>query len=96
MARLGRSDPQGQSFSRAARWIERDSIDVVAVARDGNLKVVQWLEEPASTMVNELSAGTGSPSMEALRRDYFAGAAELESESGPADSEHDSEDPGPS
>lgn len=45
--RLGKAEAPAQELFRAARWIERSEHDLAALARDGNLGVLSWLEGPA-------------------------------------------------
>lgn len=76
--RLGRSESRGQAFYRAARLIDREAHDLTALAREGNLGVVTWLDAGSRQLVDEIVA-TGSASLlTELRNEY------LESPSGRA------------
>lgn len=55
----------GPAYYRAARFLDRGEVDIDAAAREGNLGVLPWLEEPARAAVEAwLSEGapTSSPS----------------------------------
>ncbi len=43
----------GDAYYRAARFLDRDEVDIEAAAREGNLGVLPWLEEPARQAVEE-------------------------------------------
>ncbi len=43
----------GDAYYRAARFLDRDEIDVEAAAREGNLGVLPWLEYPARQAVEQ-------------------------------------------
>ena len=56
---------EGSAYYRAARFLDRGEIDIDAAAREGNLGVLPWLEEPARPAVEAwLREGdpTSSPS----------------------------------
>lgn len=42
---------QGDAYYRAARFLDRNEVDIDAVAREGNLGVLPWLEEPVKRSV---------------------------------------------
>ena len=42
---------QGSPYYRAARFLDRGEVDIDAAAREGNLGVLPWLEEPAREAV---------------------------------------------
>ncbi len=44
---------EGASWYRAARFLDRGEVDIHAIAREGNLRVLPWLEEPARTAVEQ-------------------------------------------
>lgn len=65
--RLGRTVEQGQSFYRAARWVDKTHYDVAALAREGNLAVLpfdalsreivaRFVEDDASDLLDGLLA----------------------------------------
>ncbi len=43
----------GDAYYRAARFLDRDEIDIEAAAREGNLGVLPWLEAPAKQAVEQ-------------------------------------------
>ncbi|HEV8582196.1 MAG TPA: hypothetical protein VGX68_24260 [Thermoanaerobaculia bacterium] len=71
--RLGRSVEQGQAFYRAARWIDRSSYDLEALAREKNLAVLPL--DPASREIVAECAATGeSEQLARLLAEYVAPA----------------------
>lgn len=48
---------RGQAFLRAARWTDRTDYDLRALAREGNLPVLHWLEGESRQLVEEWAAG---------------------------------------
>ncbi len=54
------ADAGGDAYYRAARFLDRDEIDIEAAAREGNLGVLPWLEEPVKQAVEQwLTARSG-------------------------------------
>ena len=54
------ADTGGDAYYRAARFLDRGEVDIQAVAREGNLGVLPWLEAPARQAVEQwLSARSG-------------------------------------
>lgn len=47
------ADADGDAYYRAARFLDRGEIDIDAAAREGNLGVLPWLEEPARQAVEQ-------------------------------------------
>ena len=47
------ADAGGDAFYRAARFLDRDEIDIEAAGREGNLGVLPWLEEPVKQAVEQ-------------------------------------------
>ena len=45
------ADPEGPVYYRAARFLDRNEVDIDAAAREGNLGVLPWLEDPARVAV---------------------------------------------
>ncbi len=43
----------GDAYYRAARFLDRDEVDIEAAAREGNLSVLPWLEDPARRAVEQ-------------------------------------------
>lgn len=54
--RLGRPEAAGQDLLRAARWLERVDHDLRALAREGNLEVLPWLDARGRRLVEDLAA----------------------------------------
>lgn len=51
---------EGDAYYRAARFLDRGEVDIDAAAREGNLGVLPWLEEPARQAVERwLTAPVG-------------------------------------
>jgi hypothetical protein len=69
--RLGRAESRGQSFFRAARWVDHESHDLVVLARDGNLGVVTWLDEDSREVIEEIAAEDQSTLLAELRGEYL-------------------------
>ena len=69
--RLERGEAKGQAFYRAARWIDRETHDLTALAREGNLGVVSWLDADSSEVVEELVTEGRTSLLEELRRAYL-------------------------
>lgn len=65
--RLGEPEPRAQALLRAARFAERSAPDLAALARDGNLGVLPWLEGEPRLVVEELLGGA-PPSLRAELR----------------------------
>ena len=70
--RLGRPDVESESCARAARFVDRSRYDLAAIAREGNLGVLGWLEGTAREIVEEM-VGTGrSATLDSLLDEYVA------------------------
>src|SRR6185436_7853825 len=54
---LGEPESRAQALLRAARFAEREGRDLTALARDGHLPVLPWLEGDALQVANEAAAG---------------------------------------
>ena len=54
---LGEPESRAQALLRAARFAEREGRDLAALARDGNLAVLPWLEGEALQVAGEVAAG---------------------------------------
>ena len=48
---LGDRAAQGDAYYRAARFVARNEVDIDAAAREGNLGVLPWLEDPVKRAV---------------------------------------------
>ena len=70
--RLGRSEPEGQALLAAARHLDSTALDVAALAREGNLGVVDWLSADARRLVAECAASGTSPGVARLRAAWLA------------------------
>lgn len=64
--RLGRGEPEGLALHVAARRADDAALDLAALAREGNLDVVDWLPPLARAIVAELAAAGRSRRLEAL------------------------------
>ena len=51
---LADSPPRAEAFRRAARFVDETSHDLEALARDGNLSVIPWLEKEPKELVSWL------------------------------------------
>lgn len=71
--RLGRGEVAGQNLLRAARWMEDSDRDLRALAREGNLGILPWLDGDALHVVEDLIAAGSSSLRRALEEEY-AGA----------------------
>ncbi len=69
--RLGRSVEQGQAFYRAARWVDRSSYDLEALAREGNLGVLP-LDVESREIVAECVEMGESDRLARLLEEYVA------------------------
>jgi hypothetical protein len=69
--RLGRTESRGQAFYRAARWVDDDHHDVVAMAREGNLGVVTWLGEESRQVIQESATRHTAQLLEELQQEYL-------------------------
>lgn len=73
--RLG-DETQGQACFRAARFLDRTRFDLRALAREGNLPILHWLDEEGQGIVEEWAADGRSATVEALIESY-AGPARI-------------------
>lgn len=69
--RLGRPVEQGQSFYRAARWVDETSYDLEALAREGNLAVIPALDERSREVAAEVVETEASSLLDELLREYL-------------------------
>jgi len=69
--RLDRPESSGQTFYRAARWVDRDSHDLVVLAREGNLGVVSWLDDDSCQVIQEIATRGESSLLQELEREYL-------------------------
>ncbi len=76
--RLGRAESRGQVFYRDARWVDRDTHDLMVLAREGNLGVVTWLDDDSRRAIQEIAARDESTLFQELRREYLESTDSLE------------------
>jgi hypothetical protein len=69
--RLGRPIEAGQSLYRSARWVDRTTYDVEALAREGNLAVLP-LDETSREIVAEWVETGAAELLDRLLEDYVA------------------------
>jgi hypothetical protein len=69
--RLARPEAAGQELLRAGRWAERDERDLRALAREGNLDVMPWLDARGRALVEDLAADRPSALRTELEADYL-------------------------
>lgn len=83
--RLGRLVPSQACF-RAARWIDQSNHSLRALAREGNLHVLPWLDPRCRSIVDEWSEAGDSATVEALLAEYSVSARAVlpVSETGPS------------
>jgi hypothetical protein len=72
--RLGRPVGRGQSFLRAMRWADRSRRSLAALAREGNLGVLSWLDAESAQIVEEVLA-TGECALLAQLLAEYVGSA---------------------
>jgi hypothetical protein len=70
--RGGRPAEDGQALFRAAREVDRTPYDLAALARDGNLKVLDWLEGPAAALAESWLATRETPLLAELVAEVLA------------------------
>jgi hypothetical protein len=69
--RLGRSPEQGQSFYRAARWVDETAYDLDALVREGNLGVIPALDDRSREVAVEVVEAGESELLEELLEEYL-------------------------
>jgi hypothetical protein len=69
--RLGRTGSRGAGFYRAARWMDATTYDVGALAREGNLGVVQPLDAASREVILEVLEQGGSQLLQELKAEYL-------------------------
>jgi hypothetical protein len=70
--RLGRAEGEGASLLAAARHVETTPLDLVALAREGNLGVVGWLSPLARALVDRRVAEGRTSMVDELRAELLA------------------------
>lgn len=68
--RLERPQAAGQALYRAARGVESTALDLVAVARDGNLRVLDFVDDRAAEVLEAAVAGEEPKLLRELRAAY--------------------------
>lgn len=71
--RLGRPVGRGQSLLRAMRWVDRSRRSLSALAREGNLGVLPWLDAESAQVVREVLDGGRSALVDQLLAEYVRG-----------------------
>lgn len=69
--RLDRGMAEGQAILRSARGAETTPYDLQALAREGNLEVLDWLDGPSRRIIEEVTDGGSSTLLEELRGAYL-------------------------
>lgn len=70
--RLDRPAGRGQVYLRAARWADRIERDLSALWREGNLRVLEWVDPEVDTVLDELFRTGGSSLLRELRDEFAA------------------------
>ena len=70
--RLGKSEATGQSLYAKARRIDSDSHDLLTLCREGNLKVIDWLDPLSSQIIEEWVRCDRSSELERLKSEYLS------------------------
>ncbi len=70
--RLGRPEATGQEIFAAARRVDKDSHDLAAISKEGNLKVVGWLDPLARRLISEWATEGISHDLDSLRSLYLS------------------------
>lgn len=68
--RLGRSRAAGQALYRAARGVEASALDVTAVVRDGNVAVLDFVDERSAALLEDVVAGVEPKLLRELQAAY--------------------------
>lgn len=69
-SRLGRSPVRGQSYYRAARWIDNSRYEVTALLREGNLEVIEAVDPASREVIREVVELGESAVLDELRRSF--------------------------
>ncbi len=73
MLRLDRSVAGGQGLLRAARGADNTPRDLTALAREGNLGILDWFDRRSVELVEELTTTGHSSLLESLLDEYLTG-----------------------
>ncbi len=68
--RLDRPQAAGQALYRAARGVETSDLDLVAVIREGNVRVLDYVDARAADLLEEIADGDDSKLLRELRAAY--------------------------
>ncbi|HTQ80302.1 MAG TPA: hypothetical protein VMM92_09915, partial [Thermoanaerobaculia bacterium] len=74
--RLGRPVGQGQGLYAMARQVDRTGYDLAALAREGNLGVLSWLDGTGREVALELATAGRSSLLASLLAEYAGGEGE--------------------
>jgi hypothetical protein len=69
--RLG-DEPRSQACFRAARFLDRTGYDVRALAREGNLPILHWLDSEPRRIIEDWAATSSSSAFTRLQAEYLA------------------------
>jgi hypothetical protein len=83
--RLGRSPTGGQALFRAARGVDAAAVDVLALAREGNLGVLDFLDARSREVVTARARREPVPLLDELWSAYLGRDADLAGEGGERD-----------
>jgi len=70
--RCGRGETEGHALLRAGRWVEGAEHDVAALAREGHLDVVPWLDATSRAALREAAESGASRLLCELEEEYLA------------------------
>lgn len=63
---LGHPESGAQALFHAARWVDEETRDVVAIANEGNLSIVDWLEPRSREEIERFAGGGGEAALAEL------------------------------
>jgi hypothetical protein len=69
--RVGRPETTGQAVYRAARLVDAESHDLAVISREGNLDVIEWLDDLSRELVAEFASSASSVLLQQLRDEYL-------------------------
>ncbi len=70
---LGRAESAAQEFFVASRWLDDTALDLDALVREGNLRVVDRISPNVASVIVEWIESGRSSLLEELEREYFEG-----------------------
>lgn len=74
--RLDRPVGRGLAFSRAARWVDAAPYDVAGLAREGNLSVVEEIDQASRELLERWAARRGDGELDDLLGEYVRADAQ--------------------